>query len=142
MKRSPLRKVSKPKTLLKKAMKDLEKLQRLVILKRDGGCVLRDVVPCLNGCSDIRQADHLITKKKGSIWTRYELKNLNELCSSHNCARQYDTVMVDALIEITKQKHGPQVWPMLKDLKMKKDKMYLDTVEQKIKECKDYLEEM
>lgn len=142
MKRSPLRKKSIPKTNLKKALKKLETLQRLVVLKRDGGCSLKDLVPCLNGCSDIRQADHLITKKRGSIWTRYELKNLNELCSNHNCARQWDTVMVDALIKLTKEKHGEEVWPFLLELKQNKTKMYLDTAEKKIAECELMLEGM
>lgn len=139
MKKSRLRKRSLAKTSLKKALRKLETLQRLVVLKRDGGCQLRGVVDCNNGCSDIRQADHLITKRNGSIWTKYELKNLNELCSSHNCARQWDSLMVGALWEITKKKHGSDIWERLHEMKRRKEKFLLQDAEERIAECERYL---
>ena len=78
-----MRRRSKPKTLRAKYERILEKLQREIVIKRDGGCVLRGVYQ--HTCDDVLQADHLISRSKKSIF--FNLKNLNCVCRTVNSVK-------------------------------------------------------
>lgn len=80
MKRKKKRKKRRPKTVLEKLQEKLEAVQRLTIIRRDGGCVLRGVIP--HTCSKVIQADHLISRSYKSIF--FDLRNMNCVCSTMN----------------------------------------------------------
>ena len=138
-KRAPIRKSAS--YLLKKAKAKLEKLQREVVLKRDGDCVLRHLDPLEKGCSYVMQADHFVTKHEGNDLTRYDLRNLNQLCSGHNCVKQYRAMCTIKLARVIDERYGEGTHEELEKIAKKKDgvKLYMSDIEAKIKECEDYL---
>ena len=77
---SRLRKNPKKLSYRKKLEKQLEKVQREAIIRRDGGCVFQGIFN--HNCSPILQADHLISRRNASIF--FKLENLNCVCSTIN----------------------------------------------------------
>lgn len=68
MKRSPLKKKSNSETA--KLKDEIQALLREVVMKRDGGCILRDIRHCgaILGSGAILQADHLITRANSATY--------------------------------------------------------------------------
>lgn len=76
MKRSKLRRKSKtPRALL---LEEIQALLRAIVIKRDGGCLLRGY----NNCTEILQAEHLITRT--NMATYGDLRNVVCLCTYHH----------------------------------------------------------
>lgn len=125
----------------KKLLKKLEKLQRLYVIRRDGSCALTHIDPLQNGCSDVLQADHLVTKKEGNMLTRFDIRNLNLLCSSHNMVKQWRTRCSRELAKIVDQRYGQGTTEYLDGIARMKTahKLSIQDIEDKIKECEEYL---
>lgn len=86
LKRTPLAKKSKsPSAVLKD---DIQALLRKIVIKRDGGCVLRNRKECGNcGWNDkndnlILQAEHLVTRGSSNYFG--DLRNIVCLCVFHH----------------------------------------------------------
>lgn len=77
MKRSRLRLVGVSTTAETK--KRIQALLREIVIKRDGGCILRVV---LGGCNEVLQAEHLITRSNTATFG--DTKNIVCLCSYHH----------------------------------------------------------
>lgn len=145
-KNAKIRKSRKRKSPTDKAMAELAKLCRLVVLKRDGRCILKYLVPLKNGCSDVRQADHMIPVSIGNVLTRFELRNLNELCSSHNMLKQMNPLCTVELARWVDKQYGDGTYEDIKEMSRRRDteamKPNLERIESKIAECKEFLGEL
>ena len=114
------RKGKRPKKSYRKQLESqVERLQRLMVIKRDGGCVLRGVLQ--HQCSDILQADHLLSRKYKSIF--FDLRNLNCVCSSMNMQKQWDCRIFLALSKITENRSGEGTVDLLDKLSRVPSKM-------------------
>lgn len=76
MKRTKLRAVGKSDSA--KLKRDIQALLRQIVIKRDGGCVLRGY----GSCSQVLQAEHMITR--GNAATYGDSRNIVCLCSYHH----------------------------------------------------------
>ena len=137
-----IRKKRRVVSVADKLMAKLERLQRLVVIKRDGGvCLLKNSVPIINGCSNVLQADHFVTKKRGNMFTKFDLRNLNLVCSGHNMTKQWDNECSHELAKIIDIKHGPgtvdELYRIVREQKGYKPP--LEFFEEKIKYCEDFL---
>ena len=83
------------------AKREIQRLVRQIVIIRDGHCVLRGVpLKNGNGCSEVKQAHHLITRGKNIGYADTRLIVL--ICSAHHSAitwatgedkRQYDILI-------------------------------------------------
>lgn len=80
MKRTPLRKTSK--NPVSQAKIRIQALLRQICIKRDGGCVLREYRGTVGECSDILQAEHLLTRGRSVGFG--DLRNIVCLCQKHH----------------------------------------------------------
>lgn len=106
MKRSRLRRVGKSSAAASK--RRIQALLRVNVIRRDGGCVLRD----LGHCSTVLQAEHLNSRRHSRTFG--DLRNIVCLCQFHHIfwkkqnERRY--------WELIEGKIGPERWAWLKEM--------------------------
>lgn len=112
MKRTPFKRSQKPlqRTKLRIAgvsdtsvlKRDIQALLREIVIRRDGGCILRGH----GQCTEILQAEHLVTRANPRSFG--DTRNIVCLCTYHHLffKKQYGQVYWDLI----KQKIGPERW--------------------------------
>jgi len=101
------RRIRRKRKKRKKSLRDilhskLEKLQRLIVIQRDKKCVLQGKIQ--HHCTDILQADHLISRRNKSVF--FDIENLNCVCSTMNRLKQWDQRIFWELAKITNGRYG------------------------------------
>lgn len=122
------RKKRRVKSVRKVLEEKLEKIQRLAVIRRDGGCVLRGVIE--HPCCEVLQADHLISRARKSVF--FDLRNLNCVCRNMNMAKRYDERILFALEKITNETHGDGTVEHLTELSRKPYSLTIFDLEQLI----------
>ncbi len=112
MRRSPLKRSHKPMKRTKLRLvgvsetstikRDIQALLRAIVIKRDGGCVLKGH----GQCTEILQAEHLITRANNATYG--DTRNCVALCTYHHLffKPQYSQLYW----ELIEKKIGPARW--------------------------------
>jgi len=125
MKRTPFkRKATKPMKRTKLRVKgvsetatlkeEIQDLVREIVIKRDGGCIFRDVygVPQCNGYRKdgelILQADHLITR--GNSATYADTRLVVCACKGHHGWKKYHKEQYDSVVRTLLSKDRVELW--------------------------------
>lgn len=104
MKRTFLRRHGKSETTVLKD--EIQALVRQIVIKRDGGCILRNK----RFCNDpVLQADHLITRANSATYADTRL--IVCLCRScHGGWKQWNPKEYDALVKTILPKERVELW--------------------------------
>ena len=115
LKRTRLKRSSKSPTAILKD--DIQAWVRLIVAKRDGGCVLRNLRPCGATCeviddkiesNTVIQADHLITRSNSATYADTRL--IVCLCKGCHAWKNWNKEDYDPLVKQVLSKERIELW--------------------------------